>query len=399
MRKMILLIIVAAVIAAGWFLYFNNGEPNTNVSVCEAVYMNVENSLEFSGEVAPLKMYSVMSETGGTIKKLYVSEGSYVNSGDPLFDFDKEQTQTLLEEARLNYDILVESAAKTVMAQSGVSQDMANSMKAEKAKVALALSQTTGYDYQSFNESFGSYIDENASAMAAALEDTRMQDVYDTRDSMSLEDAVLGTDNEIALAKISVQKLEAALEKMSYKSLLEGTVVALNINRGEVLSPGVPAMVIADTKNTIITAYVYEKDVNGLSEGMKVKIIADGLYYSGSVTKIGKAASGVGNASAFETMTKVEITPEEPFDKMPGAVVDLEIILSGKSNVLAIPLDCLVDDNTVFVVGENNMLEKREVATGFADTFNVEILGGLIEGETVVLSPKELEEGQKVVYD
>lgn len=398
MRKMILLIIVVAVIAVGWFLYFSKGEEDAKVSVSEAVFMNVENSLEFSGEVMPVEMYSVMSETGGTIKSLFVSEGSNVNFGAPLFDFDKQEVKNMLEEARLNYDILAESAGKTVMAQPGAQGAAAAGIEAEKAKVALALSQTTGYDFESFNDAFGSYLDENESAMAAALSDISMEDMYGTS-GLSLADAAMISDSEIALAELSIHKLEATLDKMSYKSLLEGTVVALNINQGEVLSPGVPAMVIADTKNTLISAYVYEKDVSELSAGMDVNIITDNKSYKGSISKIGKAASGVGNASAFETMTKIEIIPDEAFDKMPGAVVDLEIILSGKTDVLAIPLDCLTDETYVFVVDENNILEKRQVITGFADAFNVEILGGLTGGEIVVLSPNEMEEGQKVVYD
>jgi multidrug efflux pump subunit AcrA (membrane-fusion protein) len=101
----------------------------------------------------------------------------------------------------------------------------------------------------------------------------------------------------------------------------------------------------------------------------------------------------------FDTMTKVTITPDDGFNKMPGAVVDLKIVLSAKSGVLNIPADCLTDDGCVYVVGEKDIVEKRPVTTGFMDMFNVEVTGGLAEGECVVTAPDSVKEGQHVSYD
>jgi multidrug efflux pump subunit AcrA (membrane-fusion protein) len=130
MRKFILLIVVLAVIAAGWFLYFNNGDSAPIVNLSEVKYMDLENSLEFSGQVVPAKMYSVMSETGGTIEDIYVSEGSKVSEGTGLFDIDSSQVETMLEEAQLKYNMLTDSGAQTVMAQG-------TGLAEEKAKIAL----------------------------------------------------------------------------------------------------------------------------------------------------------------------------------------------------------------------------------------------------------------------
>ena len=140
MRKVILLASVLAVIAFGWFLYFNKGESIAFVSLYEVEYSDLSNTLEFSGEVQPANMYSVMSETGGTIAALKVSEGSRVNKDDVLFELDATEANAQLKEATLQYDALNDSAAQIVMAQGGSSV-----MAEEKARLALALSQTTGY--------------------------------------------------------------------------------------------------------------------------------------------------------------------------------------------------------------------------------------------------------------
>ncbi len=393
MKKVILLLTVLATIAVGWFLYFNKGEATKNVSTYEVTHGNLENTLEFSGEVVCTNMYSVMSETGGTVSECYVSEGSRVEQGDALFELDAASVQAKLDEARLRYEALQDASAQTVMAQQDA---YTSSVQQQKAAVALALSQTTGYDLESFNEALGSETGEQAAAAAATISE-KLSDLQNMQ-GMS-EYAGLDSDTQLKLAKLAVEQLEAAVEDMSFRSRIEGTVLAVNINDGEVLAPGIPAMVIADTGSIAINGYVYEKDVGGLTDDMDVKIITEVGSYTGKLTGIGKAAADIGAAAAFDTMTKVEITPGGGFRKMPGAVVDLKIVLSEKRNVLMIPLDCLTKDGCVFVVGKEGVLEKRAVRTGFEDMFNTEVLEGLYEGDKIVLSPGDVEEGEHVSYD
>ena len=386
MRKIILLIVVLAVIAVGWFLYFNNGDNTTIVSLSEAECMDLGNSLEFSGVIVPKHMYSVMSETGGTVEAIHVSEGGSVKAGDSLFDLEASQAESLLREAQLNYDMLLDSQLQTVMNVSG-------GMMEQKAKVALALSQATGYDYESFNNAFSDQLADNAATMAASLSDMDMEDVTGV-------DMGSGTlDDQVALAELTVERLKDQIESMSYKSLLKGTVIAVNINEGEVLSPGIPAMIIANTDNILIEGYVYEKDLASLEKSMDVRISTEGGSYDGKVTNIGKAAADIKEQSNFGTMTKVEVTPDSEFSKIPGAEVDLEIVLSEKKDVLALPLECITEDGYVYVVGEDDVLEKRAVETGFKDTFYFEIISGLVAGEKVVLTPENVKEGQRVTYD
>ena len=394
MRKVILLVVVLAVIAAGWFLYFNKSDQITQVSVSNVKKMDLGNTLEFSGEVVPLKMYSVMSETGGTVDTLFVSEGERVEVGDQLLSLDTSALESQLEEAQMQYDTLSEAAAQSVMAQNGDLSEAERSLMEQEIKVALALSQTTGYDFESFNEAFADTAQETATEMASSLSGMSLDDIQSLQTTGSA-----GADDKLALAALTVQNLELAIEKMSYSSLIDGTVIMVNIHEGEVLSPGLPALVIADTDNTMIEAYVYEKDVTGLVEGQQVKIYTEEGYYRGTLTSIAKAAAGVGGTSAYDTMTKVQITPDESFDKMPGAVVDLEIVISSKNDVLAVPLDSLTDDGCVYVVNAEGKAEKRIVQTSFSDMYYAEVISGVVAGEQVILSPKNIEEGQPVAYD
>jgi multidrug efflux pump subunit AcrA (membrane-fusion protein) len=393
MKKVILLVVVLAVITVGWFLYFNQSDPLTEVSIAEAKIMDLGNTLEFSGQVTPVHIYNVMSETGGTVNTLCVSEGDEVSAGDTLFCLDASVLQTQLEEAQLQYDILSDAAAQAVMAQDGAISDAERSLQEQQIKVALALSQTTGYDFDSFNAAFADTAQDAASEMAASLSGMALDDLQNT--SVSTDTSI---EDQLALAALSIQSLEDAIAKMSVSSLIDGTVIAVNIHEGEVLAPGVPALIIANTRDTVVEGYIYEKDVADLAEGQRVKIYTDEGYYWGTLTAIGKAA-GVGDTSDYGTMTKVQVTPDGAFSKMPGAIVDLEIVISSKNDVLSVPLECITDDDCIFVVDAEGNAEKRIVQTGFTDMYYAEIISGVSAGEQVILSPHDIEEGQQVVYD
>ena len=390
MRKVILLFGVLAVIALGWFLYFNEGDPVAFVSLYEVKNTNLANSLEFSGKVEPEKMYSVMSETGGTIASIGVAEGSHVNKNDTLFELDATQAKAQLQEAQLKFKALSNTTTQMTMAQNGT-----GALAEEKAKLALALSQSTGYDYESLNEAFGSKAAEAVTQASASM----AQSLKDIPGLSSADLTNLDTDSQLELAALAVKRLESLVNGMTYKSRISGTVVSVNVNVGEVLSPGIPAMVIADTDNTLITGYVYEKDLSGLKKGMGVTISSGNKRYKGTLTHIGSAATDVGDASSFDTMTKIEIKPDDSFNKMIGAVVDIKIVKDEKKDVLSVPLDCLTDDNCVFVVGENDIAEKRAVVLGFEDDSNAEIIRGLIAGDRVITTPQNIKEGQHVNYD
>jgi len=396
MRKVILLLSVLAVIAAGWFLYFNKGETRAVVGVHEVDYGDLANTLEFSGEVVCTNMYSVMSETGGTVLNFYVTEGSRVKAGDKLFDLDSTAVEAQLQEAQLKLEALTDAAARTVMAPRA--QDTRLD-KQQQAAIALALSQTTGYDFDAFNEALGGVGAEAAAAAATAGQ--RLNELAALQNAGAAADSsnMLSTESQLKLAQLAVNQLKEAVDKMKFTSRIDGTVIAVNINSGEVLAPGLPAMVIADTDSTEIAGYVYEKDVDSLQVGMDVIIMTEGGNYTGKLTKIGNAAVDVGELSMFDTMTKVTIKPDEGFNKMPGAVVDLKIVLSAKDGVLNIPADCLTADGCVYVVDDGDIVRKRRVTTGFMDMFNVEVMSGLTRGERVVTSPDSVKEGQHVSYN
>jgi len=75
--------------------------------------------------------------------------------------------------------------------------------------------------------------------------------------------------------------------------------------------------------------------------------------------------------------------------------MDIEVVLDGRENVLAIPVDCISEDGNVFTLTDDVVSEK-EIITGFTDGYYIEVISGLFEGEEIILCPEGIEEGDKV---
>jgi len=85
---------------------------------------------------------------------------------------------------------------------------------------------------------------------------------------------------------------------------------------------------------------------------------------------------------------------------MPGLYAEATIVLEKKDHALAVPLQAVNhagEQATVFVVGPSNKIEVRNVTVGIQTATDAEILSGLKEGETVVISDRSsLKAGEEV---
>jgi RND family efflux transporter MFP subunit len=85
---------------------------------------------------------------------------------------------------------------------------------------------------------------------------------------------------------------------------------------------------------------------------------------------------------------------------MPGMYAETTLALEGRDNVLAVPLQAVMregDQATVYVVSRADKAELRVVTVGLETSTNAEIVSGLAEGESVVVSDTSgLKPGQGV---
>jgi len=96
------------------------------------------------------------------------------------------------------------------------------------------------------------------------------------------------------------------------------------------------------------------------------------------VTEIEKQARTVDVEAEFVNPTQAVL--------LVGYSADIEAIIDQRENVLRIPTQVIRQDNKVWVLGQDDMLEERTLKTGLANWAYSEVLEGLSEGDQVLLS-------------
>jgi multidrug efflux pump subunit AcrA (membrane-fusion protein) len=85
---------------------------------------------------------------------------------------------------------------------------------------------------------------------------------------------------------------------------------------------------------------------------------------------------------------------------MPGMYAETTLTLEAKDNVLAVPLEALdhaADQTTVYVASPTGKVEDRVVTMGLETSTDAEVVSGLAEGESVIVSDRSgLKPGEEV---
>ena len=407
--------IASILTAAALYVVYTQVNADVYTTKVEAMKKgNIEISLELTGEVRPKNQSDILTSSG-VISEIYVNEGDTVKSGDILFSYDSTETEKQLASAKDQLKELqneqLKEKTQSAYAKTGVTLS-------EYAQNAVSLAQTSGYELYHYNNEITNMLAKGISErMLAAvgsdiesLIETYLPEIESVLSTNSIvipqEDAedLLTVDRsgtlaeQIKSAQENVNTLEDKAASLKVESEISGKVLEIDVREGEFVAANSTAMVIADTEDMEVVSNVSGKDVKSLKEGMDVVIFSvDGdRKYAGEVSEIGQMITASDGAGS-ENMTDLMVSPKNGIGELPGSNIDLEIVLSQKKGVDLISLDCLTSDGNVFVVDSVSRARKRTVQKGMQDDYNVEIKGGLDEGEKLVLNPdKDLKDGQKV---
>ncbi len=178
------------------------------------------------------------------------------------------------------------------------------------------------------------------------------------------------------------------------RSPIDGHVIEMSAEEGEPVVPsssygsGTVLMVLADMDRLVFRGTANEVDVGRLREGMGASISVGalpGAAVSGELVSIALRSRTVNNATVFDVKLSVERPPDVVLRSGYSAVARVEVARAEDVLVLS---ERVVDyrEGSAFVRvddGRGGDLE-REVQTGLSDGLNVEITGGLAEGDVVL---------------
>ncbi len=205
-------------------------------------------------------------------------------------------------------------------------------------------------------------------------------------------------ETRVARARAQRRVAQNGMSRATIKAPFDGALVDLQVEQGEVAAPGQPIGRLLLLDPVAVSVSVTDQDVQSLSEGSPVQISTAGSStpLSGTVTRIEPAAD-------LRTRTfLVEVQAPNPERKLlPGMIATVSFKPADLGDALLLPQDLLVtqlQENGVFVVGDDNIAQWRALELGGIVGGQVEIKSGVRKGERIVtVGMRSLSDGDKVI--
>ncbi len=279
----------------------------------------------------------VSAEIGGRIVELSVEEGDRVNIGQRIAKLEASQVDAEVSHA--------EAALQAVRAGLGDLQAGARSEELERARsrmeLAAASLELAEAEWRRAEMLYkGGVFSENEMDNARASRDVARRQHETTAEELKLLEAGSRPD-QIEAARWQVKQAEAALTlahvklgKTEITAPIGGVVLIKGSERGEVISPGVPIVTIADLDDMWVKIYINEVDIGRILLGQSAKVRVDSFpdrEFAGNVSNISAEAEFTPkNIQTREDRVKLVFAVKIRIDNAggllkPGMYADIEL--------------------------------------------------------------------------
>ncbi|MGN0145260.1 MAG: HlyD family secretion protein [Clostridium sp.] len=281
---------------------------------------------------------NVNSLTGGQILEVLVSEGDVVTKGQPLVSLDsdsllaqKAQAEAGVEQAKAGVGQAqagkAQAEAALQKAKNGATQEELNQLKSaidiakaniQNAQAAYDATKST-YDRtkalydagaatkaelegkesalqnaQTSLDNAKSNLDINNEKYNAAVKGAKAEDIAQAQAAVDQAQAgIEAAQAAVEQAQAAVDQINTTLEKCCLVSPVDGIVTTVNVKNGDLVSSGMPAVVVTDTYNPSMTCNIKETDLDKVELGQEVTIkipAYEDQEIKGKVTNINKNA-------------------------------------------------------------------------------------------------------------
>lgn len=368
----------AIVVISGAFLAFRGRTPVVEVAAARAAGDERATALlNASGYVTPRRRATVAAKVTGRVEQIYAEEGLQVKSGQVLALLDCSQPNAALVSAKTDRDATAAALADLEVQLANADRELARAKQMRSAGInsqeALDTAQTTA--------------DSLRSKIALTKEQTRAAD-----------------------ARISVAQQD--VDNCTVRSPFNGKVVSKDAQRGEIVSPisagggftrtGIATVV--DMTSLEVEVDVNESYIARVKPGQKAISTLD-AYPDWQIPSTVRTV--IPTADRQKATVKVRVA----FDKLdPRILPDMGVKVAflgdepaktkkGQEPRAIIPRSAVRNDGgqpVVYVVNAKK-LERRAVKLGSEHGDDVDVMAGLVPGDSVVIRGGDgLRDGQSV---
>jgi RND family efflux transporter MFP subunit len=342
-------------------------------------------SLTLSSELVPFQEIDVFAKESGYIKNLPVDYGTHVQKGQLIATLEIPELQSQLRED--------EAAIKNAGEQITHAQNELNRVEAQHKVLQLQFDRLNNVSKSKPGLVAQQEVDDSegrALASAAQVEASRS----------NLQSA----QSQLASANAKREKDQNLFDYTKITAPFAGVITQRFANLGALVQAGtssstqaMPIVRLSEDDLFRLVIPVPESYVQYIHIGDPVSVKVSSLNQT-FPAKIARFAVDVREDT--RTMhTEVDV-PNPKHTLLPGLYADATIQLEHRQDAVAVPLQAVDHSSTgtsVDVLGAGNKIEVRSVVLGIQTATDAEVLSGLKEGDTVVVSDRSgLKAGQVV---
>ncbi|WP_417272594.1 efflux RND transporter periplasmic adaptor subunit [Celeribacter halophilus] len=296
--------------------------------------------LAVNGRIAAVHSVDVSAVVSGTVVSLPVAEGEQVDANQILAQVDAAEQNAIVRQAMAALDA-------ALVAQQKATEDYDRSL------------------------SLGSNVSKTDLEADAFAKQSAIQEVL--RLSAFLDQARIALDNYTIRAPVA------------------GTVLELEVETGQAISPSTNLLTLADLNDLVVEADVDESYATQIKVGQKavLQLAGQTATHEGHVSfvsnRVDEATGGLAVKLRFDTPVAAPV----------GLTVTTNIIVEDRDAALTVPRTALVDGNEVFVVVDG-LAELRPVTVVDWPAARLIATDGLAEGDVVIVDATGITDGQEV---
>lgn len=335
------------------------------------------------GIVVPIEIRYIAATVEGRVEAKPVEAGEKVHPDTLVLEMSDPTLSRNLDTARIELDVLESQSLvlekqlnADLLAQEAVIVDY--ELRYENARVKMEANQGVR-DLISDLVVRESEITTERFARRAEIEKARLVRLRE------LQVAQLEANRaELRRGRRQLQLGQELVDSLSVRASIEGTLQDVPVEIGQRIAVGTVLARVAGDDRYKIELRVQEQQAKEIAVGQKAVISAGGQQATGKVSRVDPSVQG---GTVLVTVLFGDQT-------LPGARPDLRvqglIETAFAADTLVLRRPAFSEENStmdVLVVnGANNSAERRTVQLGLGSTDKVQVLGGVSEGDAVIVS-------------
>ena len=193
----------------------------------------------------------------------------------------------------------------------------------------------------------------------------------------------------VAQAQVTLDRARLALEKATLRAPIDGLVVRVDVEPGELIGPQMPVITLLDDTRFKIKVDVDEADIGWVDVNQEVQLTLDAFpaaKLSGRVVAIAPLATLETGVVSYQVT--IEIDPID-LPLRSGMTVSADIVIDQRQDILLVPNRAIWIDADTGQPFVEKMVDGEYVGAiieqGLANEEVSEVLSGLVEGDQLVV--------------